>query len=240
MRLILVCALFAVVQSVFSATNEYYSSPKVKALIDQVVEAYGGAKKLEGTERVKLRMEMKHSASPLVIEATVHQTRKALKRERRIGDKWDAHVFDGTNAFLTSPTGITAAPAKLRQELAREVSEGPGQAAFAWKFLNKTNHVRYAGEMERGGAKYEAIETLDAEGDKVTHYLDPETHREIFRFKHKRAGQEVQSFEAFEEFGGVLYPTKITMRAADGTTMTAELREVTEKFDDSVFQVERK
>lgn len=240
MRLILVCALIALVPSAFSATNEYYTSPKAKALIDQVIQAYGGAKKLAATERVKLRMEMKHSASPLVIEATIHQTRKALKRERRIGDKWDAHVFDGTNAFLASPTGTAAGNAKLKQELAREVAEGPGQAAFAWKFLNQTNHVRYAGETERGGAKYEAIETLDAEGDKVAHYFDPQTHREIFRFKHKRAGQEVQSFEAFQEFGGVLYPTKITMRAADGTTMTAELREVSDKFDDSVFRVSEK
>lgn len=225
--------------SAAAATNEYYSVPAAKKVVDNFITALGGEKKLNAVERVKLQMEMTHSASDVKIEATIHQTRSTMRRTRRIGDKWDAQLFDGTNAFLLSPTGIAKGSAKLRDELMREIAEGPGQSAMLGKFLNKTNHLRYAGEMRRAGETYHAIETLDAEGDKVLHYIDPKTHREIFRFKFKKAGQEVQSFDSFEEFGGILYPTRITMKLPDGATMTAKLLEVSHNFDDSIFRAEK-
>ena len=217
-----------------AATNDYYTSPKAKALIDGMVQAYGGADKLKAIERVKVSLQVVSEGQ--VVEATIYQTSTKMRRDAAGQPGNMIEIYDGKNlTAILNGKSITPRP-ESQQDLANEVKEGVFQSALLDVFLNKDRHVVYRGKKTLDGKQCEVIETANHRNVLREHYIDPKSHREIARINHKSSGDETSIFEAFGDFKGVVYPSKVVSKRPDGS-VSGRMRVVgiTSDFDESVF-----
>lgn len=237
-KFVVVCAFLCAFQSGFAATNEYYSSSKAKEIIDAMVNAYGGVEKLTALERVKVVMEIREGST--AFKGTLYQTltkaRFDLATSNSKGDINIINVFDGKDFFATVNGQSTPISASARDQLEFGTKEGVFQASILHTFLAKENDVAYRGKKKYGDTEYDVIETTDERGWKKEHYIDPASHREMVTTTTNKQGVRTHVTEAFDEFAGVLYQKRVTIKGADGTTRgSMRVLDVSSDFGDAVF-----
>jgi hypothetical protein len=232
--------LFGSVAAAAAATNEYYSSAVTKEIIDGLIKASGGAEKIKAIDRIKVVMDA--SVDGKTMRATILQTKSHLRREVALAPEMKViEIYDGKDvATIVNGKRAPKGRPKAKEEMDAELKEGVFQAALLDDFVNRERHVKYLGKKVFGGKSCDLIETIDARQILRQHYLDPQSHREIFRIKHQPEGAETSIFEDFSEFKGVLYPSKMTFKKADGSVSgRARVAEISSNFDDSVFVAPR-
>lgn len=226
----------------FAATNEYYSSPVVKGIVDSLIKAYGGEEKLKQFERIKIVMDVKEGA--MTVKGTLYQTATKARLDMELtANQRKAHLinlYDGKE-FVSLVNG-QAVPMKasMKEQLERSVKEGVFQAAILDEFLNKKHDVLYRGKKTYDGKTYEVIESRNEWGITKEHYIDPEKHREIVEIKRDKEGVRTHVFEAFDEFEGVLYQKRALVKGTDGSLRGSwAVKEISKDFEDSVFDTKK-
>jgi hypothetical protein len=217
-----------------AATNEYYTSPKAKAVIDGLISSYGGAEKMKAIDRVKVVMQI--TSQNRTIRATFYQT--ATKMRRDVAQVNLVEIYDGKEMIATVNGKRVPPKPESKDELANELKEGVFQAALLDVLMNKDRHVVYRGEKSFDGKKYDVLETANYKNEMREHYIDPESHREIVRMRHKPTGIETSINEAFDEFKGVLFEKRTILKRVDGSVAGGmRVVEISSDFDDSVFDL---
>jgi hypothetical protein len=221
--------------SVFGATNEYYTKPEVKKIVDEVIAAYGGEEKLKGVERAKVTMEIKEG--PATFVGTLYQASGKARMDMEIPGRMKAvNIFDG-KTFVYLLNGKPApAPPNAKDTLEYGVKEGVFQASMLHTFLSKEHELVYRGKKEYDGKEYDLIETTDTRPWKKEHYIDPQTRREMVTVTRHDKGGYTHVAEAFDEFEGVLYQKRVSVKGVDGSTRgSMRVLGVSKDFGDEVF-----
>src|ERR1041384_1880716 len=119
-----------------AATNEYYTSPKAKAVIDGLIRAYGGAEKMKAIDRVKVVMHI--TSQSRTFRATFYQTATKMRRDATPMNV--VEIYDGKE--LTTTVNGKRVPSKpeSKEDLANELKEGVFQAALLDVFMNRKRH----------------------------------------------------------------------------------------------------
>ena len=217
-----------------AATNEYYSSPAAKAVIDAMIQAYGGAEKLKAIDRVKVVAQV--TTGSRTVRATFYQTATKMRRDAVSGPVNLIEIFDGKDVIaILNGKPVTPRP-EAKPDLANEVKEGVFQAALLDVFMNKDRHVALREKKVFDGKNCDVIETKNYRDELREHFIDPESHREIGRITHKPQEKEMSVFEGFDEFQGVVYPARMVFKRADGSVSGGmRVVEISSDFDNSVF-----
>lgn len=218
-------------------TNDYYGNKEAREIIDKIIAAYGGAEQLTNVTRLMAVMKMKRGG--MEMEATLYQTKDKLRREMAATRRM-AQIYDGTNAFIEMNGRTTPAPESVKRELREEVGKGIMQASLLVEYMGKTSPVKYLGKKKHENNLCAVLQTTDPNGQLVEHYFDMKTYREVVEITKTKTGDEIQKFEAYRVFGGILYPEKTSIRSAAGNLIgEMELVRLSADFDDSVFRLKK-
>lgn len=218
-------------------TNDYYTRTEARSAIDNILSSYGGQERIKSVQKLKVVMRMH-------IQNRRFQVKLCQKADKiRIewsGDQNMVQVFDGEQAFLMTGSQVVPAPPALTADLQSQVQKGIGQQSLLAKYLGRQSHVRFHGLKKYKEQELLVLETIDARGSRVDHYFDTKTNREVVEITHRPSGDEVQHFDSYRMFGGVLYPEKTSILSAAGDVIGGmELVEITDQFEDSVFRLDR-
>ena len=214
--------------------NDYFNSDEAQTTIDKIIAAYGGVDRISNQKRMKV--EIKMSMNGQKVDVTLYQTPSKIRREISMMGRQMTQTFDGETATIMMGGQNIPAPPQLREELAYQLKTGVGQISFLNKYLNKDSEVRYVGEQDHDGKTYLVIQAANDPSMTVLHYFAPETFREALEITKKPTGDEIQKFDSYRSFKGVLWQEKVTMLGADGTVLGGmELISITNEFDDAVF-----
>jgi hypothetical protein len=217
-----------------AATNEYYTSPKAKAVIDAMINALGGAEKMKAIDRVKIIAQT--TSEGQTGRGTFYQTATKMRREYGAPYNW-FEIYDGKE--VVAIVNGKRAPAKpdSAKFFESELKEGVFQAALLDVFMNKDRHVIYRGKKTFERREYEVIETASHDNMLREHYIDPETHHEMVRIRHEPKGDRIVVVVAYDEFKGVFYQKRAVWKRRDGSVSGGmRVVEVSSDFDDSIFK----
>lgn len=217
-------------------TNDYYTRTEARSAIDNILNSYGGQERIKSVQKVKIVMSMRMENRRLQVK--LYQKADKIRREWS-GDQNMVQVFDGERAFLKTGDQFVPAPPALTADLQSAVQKGIAQQSLLAKYLGRQSHVRFHGLKKYKEQDLLVLETIDARGRRIDHYFDTKTYHEVVEITHSPSGGEVQRFDSYRMFGGVLYPEKVTTLSAAGDVIGGmELVEITDQFDDSVFRVD--
>lgn len=217
-----------------AATNEYHTSAKAKEVIDALIKAYGGVEKIKAIDRIKMVIDNQQAGANAKI--TLYQTPTKIRMDANAAGVAATEIYDGKNLVVIVNGKREAAPPGHQESLEGELREGVFQAGLLEALTGKTRQVSYRGRKTLDGKEYEVIERVKKPGEVYSHYIDPQTHREVARVINDADGIQVQKMETFGEFKGVIYPTRMVTQAPNGVVMrTFKVTEVTSDFNDSVF-----
>jgi len=215
-------------------TNDYYTRPEARKIIDNIIAAHGGAGRLTNVTKGMTVLKMNVNGEPFKI--TAYQTRTQLRREVAAGGGSVVQIFDGTNTLMLVNGRRVPPPPSLPGELKAQVGKGVFQASLVTELTDPKTSVTYLGEKVYRGEKYLALRTKDSKGQDVVNHFDPKTCRACVEVTTTGKSQETQEITAYRNVNGILYPARAVIRDSAGKVIgTMEALTITNNFDAAVF-----
>ncbi len=216
--------------------NDYYINPEAKEVIDAIIKAHGGRKNIEGIDRVKLTMHTRAFAGESDI--TIYQTRSAIRRDTRIGDKTYVECFNGREVWMSENNEDQATPAGLITLLEYEIDKGMLRQPMLDTLVSKDELLSFRGEVKYREKPCWLIETRDVYDRTIRNYFDAENHLAFAKVTAlKDGGERAEIFNLYDRFQGVVYVKQVALVDENNELKaTMEITEITSDFSDSVFQ----
>ena len=217
----------------------------VEQILAKNAEAKGGIEKLRALKSIRYSGKM--TMGPMEAPLTMVKARpEKMRMDFSIQGMTGTSAYDGTNGWSVMPfMGKKDAEAVTGDQL-KDLKE---QADFDGPFIDpekKGYKIELLGEGEAEGAKVYKLK-LTRDGNETVVFIDAESFLDIkAESKRKMQGQEVEmstSYGNYQEFGGILFPTSIEVKANGapaGQNITFDKIELNPDVTDETFAMPKK
>jgi zinc protease len=190
------------------------SNPEGKALLAKIIDGMGGAAKINSIKsvRIKASLKVKTPQGELPIEAesiNVFPDQSWEKLGTPMGEM--VMVVSPQAAFMAAPMGSQDMPASRKEEALKEIRREPLMVA---QHSDDPQYAFSAGGTEKVGEVDTKILDVNAAGDAVRWFVDPQTGR-ILRASWQGAGmagpgETVADYADWKTVDGISLPSKET------------------------------
>jgi hypothetical protein len=212
-----------------------------RALLAKVIEALGGAAKLQSVHSLRLTSVV--DAKTEQGEFTIDMEQLAAFPDRswqKLGTPMGelTVVTTPTSGFVVTPQGTQDLPDDQKQDAMRELKTSEIQVA---QHASDPKYTFTLTGTERVGGVDAQILEVNADGAQVRWYVDPNSGRVLRTSAHVvdmgGAAQRLLDFSDWKEFGGIPFPTKakITRNGQDGGSLEVKDIEINPRVDDKLF-----
>jgi len=216
------------------------SNPEGKALVAKVIEAAGGAAKLNAIKavRVKSTLTLKAQGFSLDSEQTeVLPDKTQMKMTTPGGDV--VMVASPQDSFMKTPMGIQPLPAPQREESMNGIRRGVWSVA---QHMNDPQYVFSAQGTEKIGDVEVAVLDVRAGAQQFRWYVDPKTGY-ILREQYQATGQSgpetrVADLSEYKAVDGITVPfhVEVTINGTPALSVAASSYEFNPTVDPKIFE----
>ena len=238
--------LFTLAIALLCAVSMQAADLTVDEILAKNAEAKGGIDKLRGLTSVKFIGKMTVGPG---MEAPITLTKKRpemMRMDFTIQGMTGTQAYDGTNGWTIMPF---MGKKDAEPMSADQIKETKDMADFDGPFIDyakKGYKVELLGKADVEGTPAYKIK-VNRNGQDSVVYIDADSFLEIkSETKRKMQGQEVEgetTFGNYQEFGGLLFPMSIEMKAKGmpaGQTITIEKVEINPAVADDTFKMPAK
>ena len=218
----------------------------VDEILAKNAEAKGGLDKLKALQSIKFTGKMSLGGG---MEAPISLTKKRpemMRMDFTVQGLTGTQAYDGASGWMVMPFMGKKDPEPMSADAVKDVKD---MADFDGPFIDyakKGYKVELLGKADvEGTPAYKVKVTRDGQESVV--YIDAENFLDIkSEAKRKVQGQEVEGetiYGNYQEFGGLLFPMSIEMKAKGmpaGQTITLEKVEINPTVADDVFKMPAK
>ena len=235
--------LFTFALALFAAVSMQAADLTLDEILAKNAEAKGGMDKLRALKSVKFTGKMTLGGG---MEAPIALTKKRpemMRMDFTVQGMTGTQAFDGTNGWMLMPFMGKKEAEPLSADALKEVKD---MADFDGPFIDyakKGYKVELLGKGDVEGTPAYKLK-VDRSGQESVVYIDAESFLEIkAEAKRKVQGQEIEGetvFGNYQEFGGMLFPMSIEMKAKGmpaGQTITLEKVEINPEVADDTFKM---
>jgi len=239
--------LFTLAAALLCAFSLQAADLTVDEILAKNAEAKGGMEKIRGLNTVKFSGKMSLGQG---MEAPIAMSKKRpemVRMDFTVQGLTGSQAYDGTTAWMVMPFMGKKDPEQMSGDMLKEIKE---QADFDGPFVDyakKGNKVELLGKADIEGTPAYKLKLTTKDGTDSVVYLDAESFLEIkMESKRKVQGQEIEgetTFGNYQEFGGLLFPMSIEMKAKGmpaGQTITLEKVEINPSLGDDLFKMPEK
>ncbi len=218
--------------------------------VDQILaknaEAKGGIDKLRALQSVRFAGKMALGGG---MEAPITLTKKRpemMRMDLTVQGMTGTQAYDGKGGWMLMPFMGKKEAEPMSGDMLKEVKD---MADFDGPFVDpdkKGYKIELLGKADVEGTPAHKLK-LTRDGQETVIYLDADTFLEIkAEAKRKVQGQEVEgetTYGNYQEFGGLLFPMSIEMKAKGmpaGQTITIEKVELNPTLADDTFKMPAK
>jgi outer membrane lipoprotein-sorting protein len=218
----------------------------VDEILAKNAEAKGGMDKLRALTSVKFTGKMTVGPG---MEAPITLTKKRpemMRMDFTIQGMTGTQAYDGSNGWMVMPFMGKKDPEAMSADAVKEVKD---MADFDGPFIDyakKGYKVELVGKADVEGTPAYKLK-VNREGQDTVVYIDAESFLELkSEAKRKVQGQEMEGetvYGNYQEFGGLLFPMSIEMKAKGmpgGQTITIEKVEINPAVADDTFKMPAK
>jgi len=217
------------------------SNADARALLAKVVDALGGAAKVQSVHSIRLNtvVDAKTDQGEFTIDMeqlAAFPDRSWQKLGTPIGEI--TVVTTPTAGFVVTPQGTQDLPDDQKQDAMRELKTSEIQVA---QHAGDPKYVFTSAGADKVGGVDAQILDINADGAQARWYVDPETGRVLRTSAHivdmAGAAQRLLDFSDWKEFGGIPFPTKakITRDGRDGGSVEIKDIEINPAVDEKLF-----
>lgn len=240
-RLFLTLAL-----ALFCVASVQAADLTIDEILSKNAEAKGGLDKLRALKSIKFTGKMTLGGG---MEAPINMSKKRpemMRMDFTIQGMTGTQAYDGSTGWMLMPFMGKKDAEPMSADALKEVKD---MADFDGPFIDyakKGYKVELLGKADVEGTPAYKVK-VDRDGQETVVYIDAESFLEIkAEAKRKVQGQEVEGetiYGNYQEFGGLLFPMSIEMKAKGmpaGQTITLEKVEINPEIGDDVFKMPAK
>lgn len=238
-------SLFSLAVALLFAVSMQAAEPTIDEILAKNAEAKGGIDKLRALQSVKFSGKMNMGG----MEAPITLTKKRpgmMRMDFTVQGMTGTQAYDGSTGWMLMPFMGKKEAEPMTADMLKEVKD---MADFDGPFIDyakKGYTVELLGKGEVEGTPAYKVK-YSRDGQDTIMYLDADSFLEIkAEARRKVQGQEVEgetTFGNYQEFGGVLFPMSIEMKAKGmpaGQTITIEKVEINPAVADDTFKMPAK
>lgn len=232
--------------ALFAAVSMQAADLTVDEILAKNAEAKGGIDKLRALNSIRFTGKMTLGGG---MEAPIVMSKKRpemMRMDFTVQGMTGSQAYDGTGGWMLMPFMGKKDAEPMSGDMLKEVKD---MADFDGPFIDyakKGYKVELLGKGEvEGTAAYKIKMTRDGQDTVV--YIDADSFLDIkAEAKRKMQGQEVEgetTYGNYQEFGGLLFPMSIEMKAKGmpaGQTITIEKVELNPSLADDAFKMPKK
>lgn len=238
--------LFTLTIALLAAVSMQAADLTVDEILAKNAEAKGGIDKLRALDSIRFTGKMTLGGG---MEAPIVMSKKRpemMRMDFTVQGMTGSQAYDGTGGWMLMPFMGKKDAEPMSGDMLKEVKD---MADFDGPFIDyakKGYKVELLGKGEvEGTAAYKIKMTRDGQDTVV--YIDADSFLDIkAEAKRKMQGQEVEgetTYGNYQEFGGLLFPMSIEMKAKGmpaGQTITIEKVELNPTIADDTFKMPKK
>lgn len=238
-------SLFTLALALLCAVSLQAAEPTVDEILAKNAEAKGGLDKLRALQSIRFAGKMNMGG----IEAPITLTKKRpemMRMDFTVQGLTGSQAYDGSTGWMVMPFMGKKDPEPMPADAMKEVKD---MADFDGPFIDyakKGYKVELLGKADVEGTPAYKLK-YSRDGQDTIIYIDAENFLEIkAEAKRKVQGQEIESetiYGNYQEFGGLLFPMSIEMKAKGmpaGQTITVEKVEINPAIADETFKMPAK
>lgn len=238
--------LFTLALALLCAVSMQAADLTVDEILAKNAEAKGGLDKLRALSSIRFTGKMTMGGG---MEAPIVMTKKRpemMRMDFTIQGMTGTQAYDGTGGWMLMPFMGKKEAEPLSADMLKEVKD---MADFDGPFIDsakKGYKVELLGKSEMEGTQAYKLK-MTRDGQETIVYIDADSFLDIkAEAKRKVQGQEVEgetTYGNYQEFGGLLFPMSIEMKAKGmpaGQTITLEKVELNPTLGDDTFKMPAK
>ena len=238
--------LFTLALALLCAVSMQAADLTVDDILAKNAEAKGGLDKLRALQSIKFTGKMSLGGG---MEAPIAMTKKRpemMRMDFTVQGLTGTQAYDGAGGWMVMPFMGKKDPEPMSADALKEVKD---MADFDGPFIDpakKGYTVELVGKADVEGTPAYKLKVV-RDGQETMVYLDADSFLEIkSEAKRKVQGQEVEGetiYGNYQEFGGLLFPMSIEMKAKGmpaGQTITLEKVEINPTIADDTFKMPAK
>ena len=238
--------LFTLALALLVAVPMMAADLTVDEILAKNAEAKGGIDKLRALQSIKFTGKMSLGGG---MEAPLTLTKKRpemMRMDFTVQGLTGTQAYDGTTGWMVMPFMGKKDPEPMSADAIKDVKE---MADFDGPFIDyakKGYKIELLGKADVEGTSAYKLK-MSRDGQETILYIDAESFLEIKgEAKRKIQGQEVEGetvYGNYQEFGGILFPMSIEMKAKGmpaGQTITIEKVEINPTLTDDTFKMPAK
>lgn len=208
------------------------------AVVDRVVEAYGGWQRLQRVAGYSMEGSLLTGHDKAAPTSRVFVRPGRLRVVIEHADGREVRVVADAKGWRTSPSGTTAA---AEGPLLDSMTLQAARAALPWILAERRDEVTFASALSAEDKAPSGLQLVVGEGLTLRAYLDPQSHRITRALTVLQRGMTI-AFEArfadFREVDGVLFPFREENYAGGRHTASTAFTvvRVNPPLDDAVFR----
>jgi outer membrane lipoprotein-sorting protein len=238
--------LFTLAIALFAAVSMQAADLTVDEILAKNAEAKGGIDKLRALNAIRFTGKMTMGGG---MEAPIVMSKKRpemMRMDFTIQGMTGSQAYDGTGGWMLMPFMGKKDAEPMSGDMLKEVKD---MADFDGPFIDyakKGYKVELLGKGDVEGTSAYKIK-MSRDGQDTIVYIDADSFLDIkAEAKRKMQGQEIEgetTYGNYQEFGGLLFPMSIEMKAKGqpaGQTITLEKVELNPTLADDTFQMPKK
>ncbi len=238
--------LFTLAIALFAAVSMQAADLTVDEILAKNAEAKGGIDKLRALNSIRFTGKMTLGGG---MEAPIVMSKKRpemMRMDFTVQGMTGSQAYDGTGGWMLMPFMGKKDAEPMSGDMLKEVKD---MADFDGPFIDyakKGYKVELLGKGEVEGTAAYKIK-MSRDGQDTVIYIDADSFLDIkAEAKRKMQGQEVEgetTYGNYQEFGGLLFPMSIEMKAKGmpaGQTITIEKVELNPAIADDTFKMPKK
>jgi len=232
--------------ALFAAVSMQAADLTVDEILAKNAEAKGGIDKLRALNSIRFTGKMTLGGG---MEAPIVMSKKRpemMRMDFTVQGMTGSQAYDGTGGWMLMPFMGKKDAEPMSGDMLKEVKD---MADFDGPFIDyakKGYKVELLGKGEVEGTAAYKIK-MSRDGQDTVVYIDADSFLDIkAEAKRKMQGQEVEgetTYGNYQEFGGLLFPMSIEMKAKGmpaGQTITIEKVELNPTLADDTFKMPKK
>lgn len=238
--------LFTLAIALLCAVSMQAADLTVDEILAKNAEAKGGLDKMRALSSIRFVGKMTLGGG---MEAPITMTKKRpemMRMDFTVQGMTGSQAYDGAGGWMLMPFMGKKEAEPMSGDMLKEVKD---MADFDGPFIDyskKGYKIELLGKAEVEGTPAYKLK-LDRDGQETVVYIDAESFLDIkAEAKRKMQGQEVEgetTYGNYQEFGGLLFPMSIEMKAKGmpaGQTITIEKVELNPTVTDELFKMPAK
>ncbi len=213
---------------------------KGEKLIEQYIDAIGGKEKLSSIKSILKKGNISQMGQELEFETYQNIKGDGYMKMNMMGMQMNVYgIKDGKGYTMNMQSmGYDEMDEETAKKFSESSKELYGDVTTA---LMKHKEIKYLGQEEMNGKKYEVIEIKD-ENSTAKVYFDPKTHLVKYMMVESEQGPITLEIAEYVETKGVKFPKVIITKLGDQEISKATLTEVIvnpdpSKIDQSAFTI---